>query len=336
MARRKADKAGEGERPITADFSAKLLETYAGMILELAGRSAAEGTTGPGWLSLSQTLDLTLTPDDRAILLGLPGLAEPLRRRLDVDADGPLTIQITLEELTGLFLALSYGISEAQGRDALMVMQVAANVASCFNDLLSRRIPATHRKGRAKRTQPSQARRRIYQLKITLLGIEPPIWRRVQVEDCSLVKLHGVVQVAMGWKDEHLYDFEIKGQRYCDPGRLNDLDMADAGQTKLSRVITRKGAKIRYRYDFGDEWRHEIVVEQITTPEEGREHPICLDGGRACPPEDIGGVGGYYDYVEAIRDPSHRRHEDYRGWVGEFDPEAFDLDAMNEGLRRLR
>jgi hypothetical protein len=336
MARRKTDQTGGGERPLTADFSAKMLETYAGMILDLADRSAAEGEAGPGWLSRSQMLDLTLNQDDRIVMLGLPELSDLLKGRLDSLADGGETIRLTVEELAGLFLALSQGISQANGQEALKVMQVAATVASRFTEHMSRQGPVRRRKGATVQAQPSQGRKTVYQFKITLLGVEPLIWRRVLTPDCSLTTLHRIIQVAMGWEDEHLYDFEIKGTRYGDPGARDGLNREDASRTKLGQIIRRKGTKLRYTYDFGDEWRHEIVVEQIGTPEAGRTSPVCLGGERACPPEDVGGPWGYMEFAEAIRDREHEQHERFLEWAGPFDPKAFDPDAVNEKLRRLR
>src|SRR5512135_1014837 len=134
MARRKPDKAVEGERPITAACSAKMLETYVGMILDLADHGAAPGKTGPGWLNLFETTTLALTKDDRILLVGLPELGDSLKGRLDTAAGGDQGVGITLEELAGMLLALSHRMSEARGREAPKVMQVAAKVASCFND----------------------------------------------------------------------------------------------------------------------------------------------------------------------------------------------------------
>lgn len=335
MARRKPDGAGKGERPVTADSSAKMLEVYAGMILDLADQGAALGKTGPGRLNLSETTDLTLTKDDRIILIGLPELGDSLKGRLDTSAGGDQGIQITLEELAGMLLALSHGISEAGGKEALKVMQVAAKAASCFNDHPSRRAPAGRRKG-AKTAQPTKGRKAVYRLKITLKDVRPPVWRRVQVPDCPLTKLHEIIQAAMGWENYHLYDFEVGGERYTEPRGMDDLDMEDASRVKLSQIAPKEKAKLRYTYDFGDNWQHEVLVEKVLPPEEGQTYPVCIAGKRACPPEDVGGPWGYMEFVEAIRDPEHERHEEFLEWRGEFDPEAFDPDAVDEALRRLR
>ena len=186
------------------------------------------------------------------------------------------------------------------------------------------------------KSQSPQAMGKIYQLKITLKDIRPPIWRRVQVSDCSLALLHEIIQVVMGWDDEHLYSFEVGETEYSDPRGSGELDMEDASRARLSRLIATEKFKFTYTYDFGDNWEHEVLVEKVVPPEAGQRYPVCLGGKRACPPEDVGGPWGYEEFAEAIRDPEHERYEELLEWVGgEFDPEAFDPDAVNKALRRL-
>jgi hypothetical protein len=111
--------------------------------------------------------------------------------------------------------------------------------------------------------------------------------------------------------------------------------MNDETEFKLSRITNKEGSMFLYEYDFGDSWRHELLVEKIAPPQE-TQYPVCLAGERACPPEDVGGVWGYEAFLDAIRDPDHPEHEDYIEWIGgEFDPEAFDLEAANAALRRI-
>ena len=212
------------------------------------------------------------------------------------------------------------------------------SVAGKVTDLLNQAVGELERTEKPRRAAPkvgkttprSKAAGKVYQLKITLKDIRPPIWRRVLVPDCSLAKLHEVIQAAMGWENYHLYDFEVAGERYTDPRGMADLDMGDASRMKLSRVAPREKAKLRYTYDFGDNWQHEVLVEKILPPEEGQTYPVCIAGKRACPPEDVGGPWGYMEFAEAIRDPEHEQHEEFIEWRGEFDPEAFDPDAVNK------
>jgi len=106
---------------------------------------------------------------------------------------------------------------------------------------------------------------------------------------------------------------------------------------KLKDVVSREKAKFIYEYDFGDGWEHELLVEKILPPTAGQRYPICLKGKRACPPEDVGGIWGYADFLEAIQDPNNPDHEDLLEWIGgSFDPEAFDLEEINRRLQKIR
>jgi hypothetical protein len=201
---------------------------------------------------------------------------------------------------------------------------------------VARPAPGSSRAAGPSKSTTSKVKDASYQLKITPGDIRPPIWRRLLVSDCSLTRLHEVLQVAMGWQNYHLYSFEVGGTSYTDPRGAADLDMEDAGRAKLSEVLLKEKAKLRYTYDFGDNWEHEVVVEKILPPGEGPKYPECLDGKRASPPEDVGGPWGYADFVQAISDPGHEQHEEMLEWRGKFDPEAFDLQAVNKGLRRLK
>ncbi len=189
------------------------------------------------------------------------------------------------------------------------------------------------------RKQPVETQ--IYQLKITLKDSKPPIWRRVQVpSDVSLGKLHRIIQEAMGWFDSHLHQFEIGETYYGVPSRDDFGDFYEVKNektVKLNQLISRPKAKLLYQYDFGDSWEHEILLEKILPPEPGVQYPVCITGKRACPPEDCGGVWGYDSFLETIQNPKHPEHAEMLEWVGgSFDPEAFDLEAVNRALRRVR
>ncbi len=189
---------------------------------------------------------------------------------------------------------------------------------------------------RTTRAKPS-----IYQLKVTLKGIRPPIWRRFQVRSAvSLGELHTVLQVVMGWYDEHLHAFRIGRTEYGVPDPEWDAwgEMKDEEKARLNKVLTREGAKLQYQYDFGDSWDHEILLEKILPAEEGKHYPVCLTGRRRCPMEDCGGVWGWANLIQAVADPAHPQHEELVEWTeGQpLDPESFDLDAVNGALRQLR
>jgi hypothetical protein len=185
----------------------------------------------------------------------------------------------------------------------------------------------------------SKAGGQVYQLKVTLRDIKPPVWRRVQVKDCTLAKLHDIIQACMGWDDYHLHEFDIGGERYGDPRQWRDgfggeMEVGNEGKVKLGQVVARGVKKFSYVYDMGDNWGHTIQVEKVLDAEPGVRYPRCVAGKRACPPEDCGGPWGYGDFLEAIQDPRHGRHEELLEWVGgEFDAEAFDAEAVNEELR---
>jgi hypothetical protein len=282
----------------------------------------------------SREVLLKLGRVERVLLIDLPGLDGTLKGRIDVPSAAPRSFRFTMDELARACLALSDALLDAEGRDAVRLLKLAGKVT----DSMNRAAGDLKGAGKPPRATPKTkgATSKVYQLKITLKDIRPPIWRRVLVADCSLAKLHEVIQAAMGWEDYHLYDFEAGGDRYSDPRGMDDLDMEDAGRVKLSQIAPMEKAKLRYTYDFGDNWQHEVLVEKILPPEEGQTYPVCIAGERACPPEDVGGPWDYMEFAEAIRDPEHERYEEFLEWRGEFDPEAFDLDAVNQGLRRLR
>lgn len=185
------------------------------------------------------------------------------------------------------------------------------------------------------------ASERIFQFKITLLGLKPPIWRRVQIRDCTLDKLNEHVQTAMGWTNSHLHHFKVGEQLYGDPDLMqeNFEDMAylDSTTTKVTDILPKSGERIRFEheYDFGDGWQHEILFEGCLRADPGQRYPLCLEGQRACPPEDVGGVWGYADFVEAIQNPGHEQHEELLEWIGgSFDPESFDRILATRQMQR--
>jgi len=182
----------------------------------------------------------------------------------------------------------------------------------------------------------------VYQLKVSLKEISPAIWRRFQVtDDITLLKLHRILQVLMGWEDYHLHVFEIGGVDYSmpypDEVDLDEMDMISEKRVKLSQLHLAEKSRFLYEYDLGDSWIHEILVEKILPPDPKVKYPVCIAGERSSPPEDCGGVWGYEEFVEAICDPDHPEHEEYLDWVGgNFDSEKFDLEAINRELGRTK
>jgi hypothetical protein len=178
----------------------------------------------------------------------------------------------------------------------------------------------------------------VYQMKVTLEDSKPPIWRRIHVTSATtLYKLHKILQVVIGWSDYHLHEFIIDEMHYGEPSPDYDFKMNNEKTVKLGQVVSEEGAKFAYIYDFGDYWYHKILVEKILPLEPDKRYPICIKGKRACPPEDCGGIWGYYDFLKTIQNPNHPEHDHMLKWVGgSFDPEAFNLDSINQGLRKIR
>ena len=178
----------------------------------------------------------------------------------------------------------------------------------------------------------------VYQLKITLKGAKPPIWRRVQVLDTTtLEQLHPIIQLAMGWTDSHLHQFTIDGVDYGQPMPEYDFNVRNEKTAKLSQLVTGEKFKFLYTYDMGDCWDHEILLEKVVLQEVDQHYPICLAGKRACPPEDCGGVWGYAAFVAAIQERSHPDHEQMLEWIGgDFDPNQFDLAEVNQQMSDLK
>lgn len=179
----------------------------------------------------------------------------------------------------------------------------------------------------------------IYQLKITLRDIKPPIWRRLQVRrDTRLSRLHDILQVTMGWTDSHLHHFEDDDWIYGLPDIDDTGDLGesvDERRVRLSRLLRSPNDKLFYLYDFGDSWRHDIMLENVFPPEPGGQYPYCVTGRRACPPEDCGGPRGYAELLTIMQQPTHPEYESMRTWLGsDFNAELFPVGTVNQALSR--
>ena len=223
-----------------------------------------------------------------------------------------------------------------------------ARALNLDNVMASNVIKAIHKKQLANLTAKPPAVSSlfdIYQFKMKLKGIIPPIWRRFQVSgNISLYKLHLVMQALMEWQNYHLFEFQIGEIRFGIPDPEDYYETKDARRYKLYKLLSGEKTKLSYIYDFGDGWQHELTVEKIIPAEQELKHPLCLDGRRAGPPEDCGGIGGYENYLEILRtppldDPDEEDEEikSSREWIGaDFDPEHFDLEEINRKLRKIR
>ena len=177
----------------------------------------------------------------------------------------------------------------------------------------------------------------VYVIKVTLLGISPPVWRRALVHrDITLRNFHKTLQTVMGWTNSHLHQFVFNSQKYSDPKLGLGAGIIDERRTRLGDVICTPGTRLLYEYDFGDGWQHELLLEEVLLGDESFQQ-ICVAGARNCPPEDCGGPQGFADLLNVLQDCRHPEHDDIKAWVGEdFAPECFAVDEINRQLRRKK
>ncbi len=185
----------------------------------------------------------------------------------------------------------------------------------------------------------------VYQLKVVLRASKPAIWRRLQVPaNANLGWLHAVLQVAMGWTNSHLHHFLVGGTRYSDPQFDDDMVIGaepdlDEAKVRLAQIVPNTPKfHFVYEYDFGDSWWHEITVEK-TLPIDvvASTTALCLDGARACPPEDCGGVWGYDNLLKVLKNRKHPEHRSMKEWIGgAWDADAFNPAEVNFWLRKLK
>lgn len=183
--------------------------------------------------------------------------------------------------------------------------------------------------------------REIYQLKIELKGIRPPIWRRFLISSSdSLEDLHHASQIVMGWTNSHLHQFVAGRLIYGMSDPEFGLDLGDSvlneRDFRIRNVLAVEKDSITYEYDFGDGWEHKITLEKILPFAKGQCLPVCLKGKRGCPPEDVGGVWGYKDFLQVWHDVDHPEHDQLKRWAGDyFEPEYFDIEEVNDVLKEV-
>jgi len=189
-----------------------------------------------------------------------------------------------------------------------------------------------------------------YQIKISLVDIEPSIWRRIIVpSNITFFKLHKIIQAAFAWQDYHIFNFDFEDTVVC----LSDPEYAlgefygagveelNAKKIKIDKLFTERKLFI-YEYDLGDSWKHEIVIEEILKSDQKIKFPRCIEGERHRPPEDVGGIGGYERFLEAINNPHHPEYNDMLVWAEKdtggrkFDPEYFYLNEVNRALMKIK
>jgi hypothetical protein len=177
----------------------------------------------------------------------------------------------------------------------------------------------------------------VYVIKVTLVGTKPPIWRRILVpREITLRNLHRTLQTVMGWTNAHLHQFVLPGTSNFGLAQERGEQIANENRTTLGALLEFPGAKLLYEYDFGDSWRHELVLERVLVGDESFRQ-VCVAGERQCPPEDSGGPQGYAELLLEFAHEAHPEHESVREWLGEdFAPGCFEPDEINRKLSRRR
>jgi Plasmid pRiA4b ORF-3-like protein len=268
-------------------------------------------------------LKLTLA-QRRVVAEACPWFSERLR----LDEPNQRLVLFTLDEMRAMYQNARFGIERTNSgmkRASLRIVE----------DIIERAIEDFQGIGRI------PVKDRLYQFKIRLKNFKPPIWRRIQTRDCTLDRLHEHIQTSMGWTNSHLHHFEINKKLYGDPWLIresfDDVSYEDSSLATLSKVLPKSGERFyfAYEYDFGDSWLHEVLFEGCLRAESGRRYPLCLEGERACPPEDVGGTSGYKEFLRSIAGSASPEREENLTWVGgPFDPEAFDSEKATKRMIR--
>ncbi|MFW5754049.1 MAG: plasmid pRiA4b ORF-3 family protein [Marinilabiliaceae bacterium] len=177
---------------------------------------------------------------------------------------------------------------------------------------------------------------KIYQITVTLQGIRPPIWRRLLIPaDLFLHDFHKVLQTTMGWDNQHIHLF-LKGNKMFgseETGWGSGPHFQDYTAIRVNDLLRQPGDKMIYQYDMGDDWRHAVELEKEVNPDPDAYYPVCIDGARECPPEDCGGVEGYKEMIEAVKNPASPHHRFFKALFPEgMDPEYFDKEVINDFL----
>ena len=276
-----------------------------------------------------------LSPAQREVLLAVPGMPKPISARLKKEQTS-----FTVTEVLRMTTMLTEGATESASWKQQARLLVARHLIERLREgVATEPEPAGQSGHKLRKGTKAKSTGKLYQFRIALTGLKPPVWRRIQITDCTLDKLHEYIQTSMGWTNSHLHDFLIDAQHYGDP-MLVGQDLGEAGyqpstRTRISDIVPETGARYRftYQYDFGDCWEHEILFEGCPKKDAGQKYPLCLEGERACPPENLGGVPGYLKLLQVLGNPEHRSHaETLKSIGGSFAPEAFDPAAATERM----
>jgi hypothetical protein len=281
---------------------------------------------------------IKLTPLQRKTLIDHTESKPSIKRKLKKAEDGTQAIKFSRDELNEIHDKTGAAATYARSKEKQRLMSVQEKVVKIFEQdhaALFEPPKSTTRK------RKSSGSGDIFQFRIDLKNIEPSIWRRIQVQDCSLEEFHEHIQAAMGWENYHLHQFTIKNVEYgpvSPDGLPFGPQFEDETEILLSDLFPPNGKRIRfgYTYDFGDDWHHEVVFEGTPARSADQKCPACLEGERACPPEDVGGPWGFAHYLEARNDPSHDQHCEMLEWKESFRAEDFSAEDSTRRMQQSR
>ncbi|HEY4262899.1 MAG TPA: plasmid pRiA4b ORF-3 family protein [Schlesneria sp.] len=286
---------------------------------------------------LNAAYPLSLTMMQRESLIQGTRIEMKLKNRLQEAGSGTRVVDLTRKELDHLNDELEISIDSAVGAEKKNLTAVLRRIL----ELPTANVDGSQSDPGSKITKSASKNKVVYQFKITLMEIKPTIWRRIQIPDCTLEDLHEYIQAAFGWENYHMHEFKIDGVSYMQPppdGAFFEMDFEDESEAYLSRLIPKSGRKPRwnYIYDFGDDWIHQIQFEGFLEVDPEAKYPCCVDGKRACPPEDCGGPWGYVNLLNVLSDPQHKDHKELMEWRGPVDSEAFDIKKATTAMRKVK
>ena len=289
--------------------------------------------------SSSQTQSglLKLTPLQRETLINHTELKSAIKRKLKKAEEGTQALEFSRDELNEIHDQTGIAAMYARSKEKQRLMAVQRKVVSIFEKDHAGLFEPPKSKARKRK---AVALGSIFQFRIRLENIEPTIWRRIQVQDCTLDELHEHIQGSMGWENYHLHQFTINGVEFgpVDPHAMPfGPEFEDETAVLLSDVLPRTDSPVSfgYSYDFGDGWQHEVIFEGNPQTAKKQKYPICLEGERACPPEDVGGPWGFAEYLEALADPTNEQHADMLEWRGPFQAAEFSAEASTRRMQQL-